>query len=454
MKADLVITGNLATHDDVFKNISIAIKDGKIISLGEKSSMPPAEKELDYSEFLILPGVVDAHVHSLGDKDEGIFNATYAAAAGGTTTINDHPLDIGGAPTSKNDILKKAEKAAIEAVVDFSLFASAVPHKMEDIADVADSGITGYKCLMHATSGASTYGLGAVNDGEFYAILEEIAKVGQRVFVHAENDWIVNMLENRYQKAGEISLPDHTAVRPKVEELVAAYTAVELAADLGCKLHIVHVSMPEIFDLIESVRERGAKVTGETCPHYLIFTEEKWRDIGAQYKINPPLRPEESRLGMWKKLKAGKITLVATDHAPHPENHYPNVFDNFSGSPGVETNLLVMYNEGVAKGRISISDLVRLLSYHPAKLLGLYPQKGAIEVGADADFVVFDPEKEWTLTADKLHMQAGWTMYESMKVKGQVQATYVRGTIVYEEGTVVGKKGYGKWIKKTRNYDL
>ena len=454
MKADLLITGTLATHDDVFEHISIAVKDSKVVGIGHRENLPAADKEQDYGNLLILPGVVDAHVHSLGDKHEGFFNSTFAAAAGGTTTINDHPLDIGGAPTSKADILRKAETQGKEAIVDFSLFASAVPHKLKDIADVANAGITGYKMLMHATSGASTYGLGAINDGEFYSILEEIAKVGQRVFVHAENDWIVNMLESRFIKEGRTDLPDHTAARPKVEELIAAYTAVHLAAHLGCRLHIVHVSIPEIFDLIEEVREKGAKVTGETCPHYLIHTEEKWRDIGAQFKINPPLRPEESRLGMWKKLQNGKITLVATDHAPHPENHYPNVFDNFSGSPGVETNLQIMYSEGVAKDRISLPHLVRLLSYHPARLLGLYPQKGAIEVGADADFVVFDPSEKWTITADKLHMQAGWTMYEGMEVTGRVKETWVRGMKVYENGKVVGEKGYGQWIKKIKNFDL
>ena len=451
MKADMIITGNMTTHYSVFNGLSLAIKDGKIISVGAKESMPEATEDLDYTKFLILPGVVDPHVHCLGDKFEGVYNATYAAAAGGTTTINDHPLDIGGAPTSADDIVKKAEKSSKEAVVDFSLFASAVPDKPDDITDAADSGITGFKVLMHATSGASTYGLGAVNDGEFYAILEEISKVDQTVFVHTENDWIVNLLEDRYQKEKKIHLAAHTEVRPEVEELIAGYTAIELSRFLDCRLHIVHCSVPGIVDLVYNARNEGAKVSVETCPHYLTFTEEKWRDIGAQFKINPPLRSEQSRLQLWEQVAAGKIDLIATDHAPHPENHYPNVFDNFSGSPGVETNLQVMYSEGVAGGRISIQDLVRLLSYNPAKLLGLYPQKGSLDVGSDADFVVFDPDKEWTIKADKLHMQAGWTMYEDMDMKGQVFATFVRGKKVYQEGQVVGEKGYGKWVKKISN---
>ena len=454
MKADLIITGNLATHDRVQNNISIAVKDGKIISIGGKESMPPAEKEIDYSNYLILPGVVDAHVHCLGDKYEGVYNATYAAAAGGTTTINDHPLDIGGAPTSRKDIEAKAVKSAKESVVDFSLFASAVPEKLDDIADVADTGITGFKVLMHATSGAALYKLRAVNDGEFYEILERIAAVDQRVFVHTENDWIIEMLEKRYIAEGKIELHHHSEVRPEMEELIAAYSAVEIARFLNCRLHVVHCTVPKIFDVIKNASDEGALVTVETCPHYLIVNDEKWKDIGAQFKINPPLRSEESRQKLWGLLKAGKIDMIATDHAPHPENHYPNVFDNFSGSPAVETNLPLMYSEGVAKGRIEITDLVRLLSFNPAKILGIYPQKGAIEIGADADFAIFDTDKKWTVTADKLHMQSGWTMYEGMDVQGQVFATYVRGRKVYEDGIVIGEKGYGRWVKKVKNYDI
>ena len=454
MYADLIITGNIATHFGAFKGVSIAVKDGKIIGMGRKDALPPGKEELDYGELLILPGVVDPHVHSLGDAHEGFFNASYAAAAGGTTTINDHPLDIGGAPTSKMDIERKAAAASQEMVVDFSFFAAAVPEKLEDIADVADSGITGYKTLMHATSGASTYGLRAVTDAELYQIFEEIAKVDQRVMIHAENDPIQQFLEARLIREGKVYLAAHNESRPEMIELAAAFTAIELARLLGTRLHIVHTTLPQIFELVVKAREEGVKVTAETCPHYLVFNEDLWQQIGAQFKINPPLRPEATREQLWKTLQQGKIDLIATDHAPHPENHYPNVFDNFSGSPAVETNLTVMYSEGVAKGRIGLEDLVRLLSFNPARLLGVYPQKGALTPGADADFVVFDPQKQWTITADKLHMQPGWTMYEGMDVTGRVLATFVRGQKVYEDGEVIGEKGYGQWVKKVRNYEF
>lgn len=454
MTIDLIITGKVVTHYGVFERTSLGVKDGKIVSIGKKESMAGAAEELDVADLLILPGVVDAHVHSLGDANEGHWNSTSAAAAGGVTTINDHPLDLGGAPTSAKDIKEKAVRTSEEALVDFSLFAEGVPEKLEDIPDVANTGITGYKVLMHATSGAASYGVRGVDDGELYAIFELIGKEDQVVMIHAENEWIVNYLVDKWTKEGKTYLAAHHETRPDVSETVAVATAIELARALDCRLHLVHISVPRSFDMIEQARKEGVKVTGETCPHFLLCNHNRWKDIGAQFKINPPLRSEESRLRLWEQLKEGKIHLIASDHAPHPENHEPVVFDNFSGSPGIETMLPLIYSEGVNEGRISLEELTKLLSYNPAKLLGIYPQKGSLEVGSDADFVVFDPNKEWVVEGEKMRSQSGWSMYEGFKVKGKVETTFVRGKKVYDHGKVVGEKGRGKWIKKIKNYDL
>lgn len=452
MSVNLIVSGKLVTDTSIYENTAIAIKDGKIAAIGNKDNMPSAEEEIDFGDLMILPGVVDAHTHSLGDPDEGHYNSTKGAAAGGVTTINDHPLDIGYAPTSKDDILKKAEKASKEAVVDFSLFAEGVPSRIDDILDVANSGITGYKILMHATSGAASYGLGAVNDGELYAMFELIGKAGQTAIVHAENDWIVNYLVEKFIKEEKTYLAAHNETRPEVTETVAVLTAIEIARTLNCRLHIAHASVPRTFEIVDEARREGVLVTAETCPHFLICNEDRWKDIGAQFKINPPLRSEKSRLLLWEFLRKDKIHLIASDHAPHPINHKPNVFDNFSGTPSIETLFQIMYSEGVAKGEIGINRLVKLLTINPAKLLGLYPEKGAIEIGSDADLIIFDPSKKWVLEGSKLHMQSGWSMYEGFNVTGKVFATYVRGKKVYEDGEVIGEKGYGKWIKKQNNY--
>lgn len=454
MTVDLIITGKVVTHYGVFEDTSLAIKNGKIVNIGANSNMPPAENEVNYGDLLIFPGVVDNHVHSLGTENEGHWNSTSAAAAGGVTTINDHPLDLGGAPTSIDDIERKAKLTSAESVVDFSLLAGGLPERLEDIPTIANIGVTGYKMLMHATSGAATYRMRAVDDGELYAMFDLIAQSNQTAMVHAENEWIINHLVKKYTDAGKTYLAAHHETRPEMSEIVATFTAIEIARELNCRLHIVHVSTPRAFELVEQARKEGVRVTAETCPHYLICNYDRWEEVGSHFKINPPLRSEESRLGVWKALREGKVHLIASDHAPHPGDHHPNVFDNFSGSPGVETMFPLIFHEGVHKKQISLEHLVKLFSYNPARLLGVYPQKGSIEVGADADLVIFDSKKEWLVEGKKLRAQSGWSMYEGMNITGKVIETFVRGKKVFAEGEVIGKKGFGQWVKKVGNYDL
>lgn len=454
MQCDLMITGRVVTVDKVYDRASIAVKDGKIVGIGNKEELPNAKEEVDYKDLLILPGAVDAHVHSLGDKYEGHFNSTSAGASGGVTTINDHPLDLGGAPTSEEDIYDKVKRTGSESILDFSLLAEAIPEKMDDIVGVGSVGITGYKTLMHATSGAATYGVRAATNGEMYAMLDLISKTNQPVFVHAEDESIVNYLVDKYVQAGKTSFSAHYETRPEFTETVSVATAIEIARATGCRLHLVHLSVPRSFELVSRARKDGVKVTAETCTHYLICNEERWKDIGAQFKINPPLRSEESRKELWQLLKEGKIHLISSDHAPHPANYEENIFDNFSGSPGIEMTLPMMYSEGVSKDNITLCDLVKLLSYNPSKLLGIYPIKGNIEVGADADFAILDPKEKWVVNKDSIQTRSGWSMYEGMEVQGRVKETYVRGTKVYSEGRILVDKGYGQWVKKISNYNI
>lgn len=454
MKADSVIKGRVVTLKGIYSDSAIVIKDGKVVDITHKTQVPAAKEDYDYGDLIILPGVVDNHVHSLGVKEEGHWNSTSSAAAGGVTTINDHPLDLGGAPTNSEKIKAKAEKTSKEAVVDFSLLSGGLSEKLDDVKEVAECGITGYKVLMHSTSGSADYGMRGLNDAELYAMFEAIAETNQPAMVHAENELIIEYLVNKWQKEGKMYPAAHCETRPVVTETMAVSTAIEIARALNCRLHIVHISVPRSFALIQAARNEGLPVTGETCPHFLICNNERWKEVGADYKINPPLRSEENRLLLWKLLREGKIDLIASDHAPHTPNTYPNIFDNFSGNPGVETILPLVFSEGVNKGQIGFQDLVRLLSYNPALLLGIYPQKGMIQIGSDADIVVFDPKKKWRVEGKNLHSQSGWTMFEGIQVTGKVNTTFVRGKRVFVEGEVLGEKGFGKWIKRKYFYDL
>lgn len=453
MSVDLIITGKIVTQYGVFPETSLAVRDGKIVAIGATGSLPPAARTVDYGDLLILPGAVDTHTHSLGVKEEGHWHSTAAAAAGGVTTINDHPLDLGGAPASPAEIQGKSDKMASDVLIDYTLLAGGLPERLEEIPRAAQTGITGYKILMHATSGAASYGMRAVDDGELYGLFAEIAKVNQVAMIHAENEWIINYLVDRWTKEGKTYCAAHHETRPEVTETTAVFTGIEIARALNCRLHVLHLSVPRSFDLIEQARSEGVAVTGETCPHYLVCNEDRWRDVGAQFRINPPLRSEASRRGLWAKLRSGQIPVIASDHAPHPKIDAPSIFDNPSGTPGIEAMLPLLHSEGVVKGEISLPEVARVLAYNPARLLGIYPRKGSLQVGADADFAVFDPQKKWTVEGAKLVTQSKWSLYEGMPVTGAVLATYVRGEAVFADGQVNrDKKGHGRWIKKFADY--
>lgn len=449
-----LVSGTLVTHAGVFPKTSVAIGEGRVQAVGSRSAFAADLPEEDFGEHLLLPGVVDTHVHSLGVAAEGHWHSTCAAAAGGVTTINDHPLDLGGAPASPDEIDRKHRRTQPEAVVDFALLAAGLPERLDDIGASAEIGVTGFKMLMHTTSGAHAYGMRAVDDGELFLMFERIAACDQLGMVHAENEWVINALVARSVKEGKTYLAAHHETRPEFTEVIAAMTAIEMARTLGMRLHIVHTTVPKIFDLVAQARSDGVRVTAETCPHYLVCNQDRWQEVGSHYKINPPLRSEQSRLALWDQVRMGNVHAIGSDHAPHPGVGNPNVFETPSGSPGIETMLPLVFSEGVATGRIALPRLAELLSYNPARLLGLYPQKGALEAGSDADIVVFDPHARWTVRGAELQTQAKWSMYEGLEVTGAVRTTYVRGHKVFEDGAVIGKKGYGQWIRRRHRYDV
>lgn len=446
---DSVVSGQMLAGDGSLARASLAAKDGRVVAIGDRASLPSAEQEFDFGDLLVLPGVVDTHFHSLGDSNEGFYNATRAAAAGGITTVNDHPLDLGGAPTSSEDITNKIERIKNEGFIDFSLFAGVVEGRLEDIIESSGCGITGYKMLMHSTADPSMYGMGALDDAQVWEALQLIAETNLPVAAHAESEVIIAAATARYREQKKNYPAAHHETRPPVTETMSAASLLEMALASGARVHIAHTSLPRTFDLITRWRQDGAKVTGETCVHYLTLTEERWREVGLDFKINPPLRSAEDRAGLWRKIQQGEVLLVGSDHAPRNQVGFPVIFDNPSGSPAIETMLPLLYSEGVAKGRIEISDVVRLLCLNPARFLGLYPRKGTLQIGSDADIVVFDPKDTWTVEGSKLHMQSGWSVFEGIEVTGRPVATFVRGTQVFRDGEVIGQPGYGEFVRRT-----
>ncbi|MGE5606349.1 MAG: dihydroorotase [Bacteroidota bacterium] len=444
---DLLVKGNL--YLDQFHYIAngyLGIKDGLIQQIGKISGAVPAADEVcDATGMLILPGVVDCHVHCLDDVSEGYKNATTAAAAGGVTTLIDHPIDVGGAPLKSADIERKRLLAEENAIVNVGFLAGASPDNLDALTEPAAAGIVGYKALMHRTAPEK---MRELNDGELYETFLQVAKTGLFVGVHAENDALVAHLIKRLRAAGRCDLQAHLDSRPLVSEMEPVSRALEFAIATGVRLHIFHVSHPRGFELVESAKKRSPFITAETCPQYLIFDSDDFLHIGTRAKINPPMR-HNVREELWQLLRSGQIDLIGSDHAPQSieRKNQPVVFDNSSGMPGVETGLTLMLSEGVAKGRIGLGDLIRVMCENPSKLAGLYPQKGVLHVGSDADLVLVDPNREWVITAPLLHYQIGWTPYEGKSVKGKVISTLVNGKWVYKEEEICGKPEMAKTVR-------
>jgi len=452
-KYDTVVLGQVVRPEGVISEGAVAIKNGRIVAIGTGREAFDADEVIDCGSSFVLPGGIDAHVHSLGEETEGYANSTMAAAAGGITTIVDHPLDLGGAPIGAQGLLAKKKRAEKEAYIDFGLLAGVTPALIEKIEDCARVEVAGYKMLMHDTAPET---MPMLNDGELLEAFTRISKIGLFAGVHSENEGIVKYRIEQLRKAGKTHAKAHSQSRPEVSETEAVARACELARAANCRLHIFHVSVPRSFDIIDQARREFPGITAETAPHYLVLNEDELDRRGAYAKINPPLRSEECRLGLWERIRRGSVTFIASDHAPHGHagKASPDIFENQSGGPGVETMMNVVFNEGVARGRISIEHFSMLMATNPAKVMGLYPKKGIIAPGSDADLTIIDPCAKWTIHGEDLHYPARWTPYEGLSVTGRVTMTMVRGKTVYRDGEILGTPGYGRFVPSARKEAL
>jgi allantoinase len=288
-----------------------------------------------------------------------------------------------------------------------------------------------------------------IDDAELLEAFRLIRQTGLRVGVHAEDGEIVNRLVGEFRALGKTYPRAHCETRPPISETASVNLALELALTAGAKLHIYHASLPRTFDLVERYRSDGLAATAETCPHYLLMEEADMDVLGARAKINPPLRSHEARAGLWELLAAGRVDMVTSDHSPWrlDKKGNPDIFANASGAPGVQTLLPLLFSEGVATGRLDIGTFSRVMAEGPARAFNLYPRKGVLAVGADADLVVIDPTNSWTITTETLQSTAGWSPYEGRELRGRVVRTIARGRVVYDGSQVVGLPGAGTFVR-------
>ncbi len=446
---DLVIAGKLVLpgRREVLEG-EIGVRDGRIAAIADPGSLS-GEERID-AQGLIFPGVVDAHVHTRSEPAEGITRATTAAAAGGVTTIVDMPYDD---PTPITDVpafVAKTEAVEREALTDVALWATiSKSDGLDEIEELVSAGACGFKVSTFETHPVR---FPRIPDGELYLAMQRIAAAGSLISFHAENDELVRRLSARLDAEGRTDPGAHAAARPAVAETEAVGRALELALATGARVHIVHGTVERTFTLVERAQADGVDATAETCLHYLLMDEDELVRQGARAKINPPLRPRTEVERLWRLLAAGRIAYVTTDHVgwARDRKETRSIFDAKSGVPALELFLPLLFDAAVVRRGFSVERLSELVSENPARRLGLWPEKGGIAVGADADLVLFDPERRWRVDEARLITPAGWSPYHGREVVGGIDTVLVRGREVFSGGAPVASAGQGRWVRPRR----
>lgn len=421
-------------------------------------NLPPRSGDdvIDAAGCYVMPGMIDPHVHfrlRVGEHDtvDDFVAGTRSAACGGVTTVIDFVSE--GVDRSLLDALD-ARVAEMDAQlhVDAGLHMTVVDldhGQAEELPAVVERGISSIKVY-------TTYRQGGFycDDDTWYRTLELARDLGMLVIVHAENDAMVEATKARFVAAGESDLTHHPASRPALAELEAVNRGLFLAREAGgAPIYFVHMSAGRTPQLVAAARAQDLPALGEVCVHHLLLTEEDYAEEPERYFMTPPLRSVQDQARLWQALVQGRVDVVSTDHCAYHQARrtQDNDFRTASpGVPGVETRLMLMYTSAVAEGHLSVSRLVQLLSVNPARIFGLYPRKGALLPGSDADVVIYDPRERWTLGDNDLHSNAGFTPFNGMTVQGHVRTTISRGRIVWHDGEFRGDTTHGRFLERRR----
>jgi dihydroorotase len=446
ISADLIIRNGTIVSPDATAVGSIAIKDGRVLAVGADVAMPPARESFDATGLHVLPGAIDVHVHFRDPgwpHKEDWGTGTAAAACGGVTTAFEMPNT--DPPTGTAEALAaKHETAAKLACVDFGIYGLLAEDTIEHVPALVDGGVIGFKLFMGNTFAR----LPSPSTGAMLEAFEVVAPTGKRISLHAETNSIMERRQERLTRAGHHDPMDHLASRPAVVAIEAVSRAAILSEWTGARIQILHISSAEELRPLREAKARGVDITGETCPHYLLLSTEDYHRLGGIIRVNPPVREARNREPLWSALADGTIDMISTDHAPHtPEEKTRNdIWTVDAGFPGVETQMPLMLTE-VNNGRMSICDYVRWSSYNPARLWGLYPRKGAIALGADADLAIVDLRRDFTLDDAALHSRSKISPFNGRRVRGLPLHTLVRGRFVMKDRKLVdGVPGWGRSV--------
>jgi dihydropyrimidinase len=463
MTFDTIIRGGtIATASDTF-SCDVGISGGKVTALG--ADLGSAKEIVDASGLLVLPGGIDSHVHIAQPSGPGIVmaddfaSATRSAAFGGNTMVLPFAMQQKG--ESLREVVKNYHaKADGQCYIDVSfhlIIADATDSVLgQELPALVNDGYTSFKVFM-------TYEGLALSDMEMLKVMSVARETGALVMVHAENYDAIRFLTDRLEQAGKTEPKYHAASRPIPVEREATHRAISLSEIIDVPIMIVHVSNREAMEEIARARRRGLKIYGETCPQYLMLTEKDLEGLnmeGAKYVCSPPPRDKASQQACWEGMQQGVFSLFSSDHCPfrYDDPHgklAPKGRTSFrwvpNGIPGVETRLPLLFSEGVSKGRITLNEFVALTATNHAKTYGLYPKKGTIAVGSDADIAIWDAGREVTISQSLMHGGSDYTPYDGIKVKGWPVATMVRGAFVVRDGTLVGAQGAGQYVAREKS---
>lgn len=470
---DLAVINGLVFIEGAFRKADVGIKDGKFALIAEPGCLPEAKKTIDATGKHVLPGGVDTHVHyrDPGHWERETFEVgTRAAAAGGCTTFFEHPISM--PPQWNGEILKKRiqlckgeeceanDRHEKGSCVDFCFFGAAGGQHPEAIEPLSHEGIVAYKTFLHdAPEGrdAEFVGLTSANNAQLMRALQEVAKTGLTLAAHAEDNELVSGNIARLRAEGRVDYLAHCESRPPITEIEAIAKMLRFGKETGCPIELVHVSTCGAMELAKKAKQEGQTVLVETCPHYLLLDESYVEKYGPYAKCNPALRKKEEVEKLWDYVVDGTVDFIGSDHSPflvsEKETGNKDIFVAPSGFPGIDLRMPLMLTEA-KKGRITIERAVELLSVNPAKLFHIFPQKGTISAGADADLAIVDMNKEWTFHINDSYSQAKETMkvFEGWQLGCAVETTLVRGRVVYENGKVdESAAGWGEFVRPVLN---
>ena len=439
---DLLLVGGTVVTGEGIRRADVGVRGETIVAV--EPNLPreavPENGVIDVSGRYVFPGVIDAHVHPV--YLDSVEDCSRIAAYGGTTTLIHYAYARTG-----DSLLQKVEEmledGLAHSLLDFGLHGGMfeAPKQLQDVPKVFEMGIRTFKFFMpYIKQGWTT------DDYHLIKGMDILADLGGMAMVHAENGGAIDYLEDKYLTGPDASAKYFNLTRPAAMEEEAIFRAIRMAEVMECPLYIAHNTTVRAIKHIRKAQEAGMPVYAETCPQYLTLTQDIIEERGALAKIGPPIRTVEDRAGLWDALAQGIIQVVATDHAPKQKDVDGDFLEQPFGSPQIETLLPLTYDGGVNRGRISVVRLVQVLCENPARIFGLYPKKGTIAVGSDADLVVFDPTREFTIRTDNQHTNAGYTLYEGRSVLGWPEMSFQRGRRVLWQGEIVAESGRGRFV--------